>query len=195
MVKKRLKLREGEKIVTIVRQSFWNWFWELVGAGFLILAAFFLIYPLFRFGWPGALGFGLLLAAGLVWLLRICSSRYFSGLILTSRRVLNLKQRGLFNFSLTEVFYDRIAGVSWRSRGIFSRLAGRGDLIVNYGENSVQKLILSGIRRPQETVETITALRENFINSRFERSAGEARALIGKIKEKLGPKKFQKLIK
>lgn len=188
-----LGLKDGEKTENLIRRSLWCWFWPITGGIFLIALAFFLIYPLFRWGISGVIFFALIIILGFGMLLRSYWSYYFTVFCLTNFRIIDLEQGGFFNHLATGVLYSQIQEVNYRASGLLHALRRTGDVYLSFVGNQKIKIKLKKVKQPQKVVSEILARQEAALRPNVF-PAQQAGFLLAKIKNKIGEEAFKKLI-
>lgn len=189
---KKIKLQSGEELQNIIRPSFWFKFWQILIVSVLILLPFFLIYPLFREGWPGILAFGLLLIAGIIVLLRIYITYYFTAFITTNFRVIDIEQKGFLNRLVSEIIYKQISDVNYKSKGLLNSILHHGDIYINIKGKQRTKIKLIGIKNPETIVSQILLNQKEALKSN--KLENNSEYFLEKIRNKLGDKIFNQLI-
>lgn len=168
---KNISLREKEKIHRIIRRSLWSYSRLIFYAVFLIILAFFLIYPLFQYGWWGIIIFILLLVFGL-WLgFKVIWLYFFNIWILSSRRVIDFDQQGFFGRTISSASYSKIADVSWEKKGILKTIFGLGNITIDLfgtfdpesGKRRRVKLKIINVKKPADIAAEIIFLQEVFL--------------------------------
>ncbi len=144
-----VNLHDGEKVAAVVRNHWLSFFWGLSLPFTLIVAAFFFMVPLFRFGTPGLVAFGLLTFGGLFWFLRTVFLWYWNAFIVTSERIVDVDQRGLFDRTVSEAPFDKIQDVSYQVKGILGTVLNVGTVIVQTAGTNTN-LELLHVHRPQD---------------------------------------------
>ncbi|HNP74847.1 MAG TPA: PH domain-containing protein [bacterium] len=189
LLTKKISLRADERIENIIRRSGRYFFLQAVIAAALLLLAFFLIYPLFNWGWPGVIGFCLLIVMGLGLTLRIYWSYYFTTFIMTDRRIIDLDQRGFLNFFITSVLYSKIQDVSFKKKFL-----SPGELTISLIGERKTIIQLVGINQPQKLAAEILAQQDNYRRRKTYQTNQRAVILLEKIKNKLGEERFNSLV-
>src|SRR3989344_4834982 len=100
--------RSDEAVYDIIRPALWSRFWQIILAVILVNLPFFLIYPLFLRGYWGVAIFAALLVIALLYLLRIYFGRYYTALLITNKRLVDVSRTGFFNFSAITLLYGQI---------------------------------------------------------------------------------------
>lgn len=189
---KKIKLRVNEEIQMTVRSSLWIKFWPIVLATFLILLSFFLIYPLFQFGWSGIIIFFVLLFAGLFVSLRVFVSYYRTVFMVTSQRLADIEQKGFFNYSVSEIAYGNVADVSYQAKGVIRSIFGLGDVLIFMKRSDAFKIKIPMVKNPERVVDVILLSQSKM--SEAENDGFRAEYLLDKIRKKIGDEKFEALI-
>jgi uncharacterized membrane protein YdbT with pleckstrin-like domain len=193
---KKIILHENERIIKSVRSHPIVFFWPIVSALILITVPFFFLYLLLQIETWGLVIFFSLLALGILLIIRISVLWYFNAWIITNLKVIDVDQRRLFDRRVSEIPFEKIKDISYRTKGIISTIFRLGDLEILTSDD---KLIftLKKITRPQEIQQLITNLQLKKIEREIEGknlSAQELIKLVQKIKKGLGEEKFRELI-
>lgn len=140
------EINESEKVIKIIHRHWFDIFQQFVVIIFLtvvLLAGFFVFPSIFPTvngvnGYPVAMFivtlFGLLVwsYAFLIWI-----DYYFDMWIITSERVVNVEQKGLFLRVVSELKYSKIQDVTADVKGLFPTVLNYGDVhIQTAGEES-----------------------------------------------------------
>ncbi|MBU1348958.1 PH domain-containing protein [Patescibacteria group bacterium] len=96
----------------------------------LIVAPFFFLFPLFSWGVPGVVSFGASIVAGIVVAVRAIILWNADVLIITTLRVVQVDQRGMFSRFVTEVPLASVQDVSWRNEGVVDTVTKAGTLSI-----------------------------------------------------------------
>lgn len=190
---KEINLREGERVKAVIRPSYFAWFWPIFFAGFLILLAFFLIYPLFQRGIWGAAIFAGLLFFGLFLAWRIFVSHFFTALVLTSSRLVDFEQKGFFGRTVSSALFSKVEDAVYEKRGILGAIFNLGDVVVSLS-GSQTKIKLAKVRNARSAAEEIIFRQKKFLAGPQTDLEKEAKRLLVKIKNKVGDEEFRRLI-
>ena len=114
--------RSDEAVYDIIRPSLWSRFWQIILAVVLVNLPFFLIYPLFLRGYWGVVIFAALLVIALLYLLRIYFGRYYTALLITNKRLIDVSLNGFLDFSVITILYGKIQDVNYKSKGLIKNL-------------------------------------------------------------------------
>lgn len=191
---KNINLKDNERIENIVRRSLWSWFWQIIFAAILMLLPFFLIYPLFQLGWRGVAIFALFAFCGLLLVVRIYLSYYFTVFIMTSLRIIDLERNGFFNQLVASALYSKIQEVSGQKRGIIKSFFGLSDLDITLIGEKKAGLKLINIKKADWVMSEIISMQENFLTNRRREAGEKAQYLLNKIKRRVGEDVFNRLI-
>ena len=190
---RKVRFKSGEKIKNVVRRSAGSWFSPALLSILLIVLAFFFIYPLFLQGILGAVGFCALLLVGLILAWRTYRQYYFTALIMTDRRLIDLDQRGIWSCDISEALYARINEVYSKGGGLWGAIFGWGDVYVGLSNEANVKLKFSKIRGAGKIASEILLRQESYLKNSGLSSENDD-YLLGKIKNKLGEENFKHLI-
>jgi len=197
-----IRLKDQEKVVAVVRRFPLVYAPRLAVAFLLVSAPFFFMVPLFglRWRWLGVAVFVLSVLVGMYLALRCFVVWFWNAFIITSLRIVDIDQRGLFDRTVSEAVYDKIQDVSYRVKGFWQTIFGFGTLFVQTA-GAQATLELDGVHRPKdvhhvisETMARNLAMDENGRSARvtnlLDAASGlsdvEARAFLVELQEAVG---------
>jgi len=157
------ELEEGERVTRTVRK---HWFVLLMSlVPFLLLAWVPTVLPGFLANMAGAqLSFFALMTAqnpwfrlllGLWWLFlwigafNIFTQYYLNHWVITTMRIVRIRQHGFFNREVSSFLLSRVQDVSTTVDGIFADLLGYGSIRVQTAGTASQDFVMEGINDPQ----------------------------------------------
>jgi len=191
---KKIISQSNEVTVEIVRKSLWGFFWQIIFAIILINLPFFLIYPLFRQGFWGLVIFFIILALAVIFIYQIYIKYYYTVLLITNKRLIDIEQRGFLNRSVNTVLYNKIQDIECKSKGFINSFLKTGDVLITFIGDSSSVIKLDLIKNPNYVCEIIMNQRDLYIKERRVIAGEKAIRLLKKIKNKLGENKFNELI-
>ena len=148
-----VKLRASERIVHVQRRALLLHIpWILLGTALAVLP-FFYFFSLLAFGWVGTFMLGAFVGLGAWILARQAAVWRGTLLMLTSQRLVAVRQRGLFDRRVSEAPLRSLSKVAYRRRG-FSGLFGIGMVRVLFS-GATPAIRLTGYRRPKRLYELI----------------------------------------
>jgi len=156
-----VRLKEGERVLRVVRQSWVAHAIQIVVSSLLIAAPFFFMVPLFAMGIPGAVGFVVTVMLGVAYAARSFHVWYWNAFLITNYRVVDIDQRGLFNRTVSEATYDKVQDVSYHITGIIGTLFRLGTLVIQTA-GTTTNLELSVLYDPKDIHHLITATMQSF---------------------------------
>jgi len=176
------QLRDGEELLTVVRRSpvahLLGW---IIGT-LLIIAGFFFLYPLIHQGVWGRIVFAFLLIVGVIVLVRTIILHRMNVFVLTSERVIDIDQQGMFSRVVSECLYQNIQEMSFSVTGVLGTLAHVGTLMVHTAGDRAD-LHISGIKDPQRVQELISKVQKHAATQGSkDMSAAELVQIIDKIR-------------
>lgn len=189
VLKRNINLNEGEFMEGLIRSSLWAYFWPLALSVFSIILPFFLMYYLLQKGPWGIAVFAALLIFGLGLGGRACVRYRLTALVMTNFRIIDMNRRGFFNQEITVVSYNKMRDVYCQTRGIVKTLFNIGDLEIDLSDKKTVKIKLTCVRNPQKAASDLLWRQKNHIKNSY-----NAEQLLIRIKEKLGPEAYNKLI-
>lgn len=150
-----VRMKEGETIKRVVRQYWVVHMPAAAVAAFLIYAPFFFMIPLFSMGSWGKTAFFVSIAVGAVYTVRLFVIWYWNAFVITTRRVIDIDQRGFFDRLVSEATHDNIQDVSYRVKGLLGTIFRYGTVVIQTAGTHTN-LELHNIRDPKEVHYLIT---------------------------------------
>jgi membrane protein YdbS with pleckstrin-like domain len=178
----------SEKIINLVRQSKLIIINQSIIPASLIILPFFFLYPLFAWARYGIIIFFASILIGLIWLIRnilIWSKRVF---IITDRQIIDIDQAGLFKKIVSSIALTKIQDVYYEVKGLSQTFGKLGNVAIIINDNKT-KIEIDNIKQPEAVQRLIFSLKSKINND----SAPELINLIKKIKDALGPEKFNEI--
>ncbi len=125
-----IKLKEGEKILLVVRQTPVAFANSILIGALLFLLPFFLLFPLFTRGKWGVAGFIALIFIAVIFSFYRLVDWYFNCGLISNQRVIDIDQKGLFQRTVSEVPYYKIDDVSYNIKGFRQTMFRYGNVVV-----------------------------------------------------------------
>lgn len=157
----RKTLRPDERVLLVLRSSLWARPFRLIFSIVMIGLPFFLLSFFLRMGSFGLLGVVVLIAFALYINLRTLVLWSLHGMVITTERIIDIDQRGLFDREVSEVDFAQIQELRYNKKGILATLFGFGDLIVSTASNR-DRIELHGVSNPEAVQETLARLHRQF---------------------------------
>ncbi|MEK7680870.1 MAG: hypothetical protein AAB348_02400 [Patescibacteria group bacterium] len=170
---RKIHLRDGEKIVSVIRQYSLPHLWRYaIGLVPLFLSSFFM-FKLFSFGWYGYGLYGLGMFLGLYAIFKAWFSSKANVLVITSERVVDINRVSIFDLEISSFGYLDIKDVAVRKKGVMANIFNYGALVF---QTRNQNLVIefSRARNPQKIQTQILELSQNF---RSNRKVSDVRAI------------------
>lgn len=187
-------LKEDEEIKACYHQFFLAWFWQWLGAFLVFLSPFFFLYLLLRYGLAGQIILLVLFVVGAMWLLRVWRLWQGSVLIVTSHRLVMMRQTGVFDRTVSQISLDKINDAAFRQKSFWQTFFNYGALLVQISA-SPEKLVLPNIRRPAAVQQVIFDLQRNFGKKNHEEfSEAELLAIVREIRNRVGEARWRQII-
>lgn len=153
-----LLLKEDESVKAFARRHFVTLLPRLLLALLLIVIPFFLLFLLFSWGVVGVVVFLILVLSGIILAIRTFLIWDADVLIVSSLRVIDVDQRGLFSRIVSEAPISNIQDVSWQKKGILETIFRMGTVTIQTAGSGVTVKAIR-IPRPQEIHELVNDLR------------------------------------
>lgn len=134
-----LEKHEGEQIIMIVRRHWFNILQNLLSVFIMaaLLVASFLYFPaifssLSARAYNGLFLFGETVFAMIIWIIffLIWVDYYFDVWIVTTRRIINVEQKGLFSREVSELKLEKIQDISTEVLGVIPTFLNYGDVYI-----------------------------------------------------------------
>jgi hypothetical protein len=154
---KKISLKSGEEIITVVRHYGLTLWPKILVAAFLIVVPFFFLFPLFKWGPWGVGLFIFPILLGIVYAIRIFILWYYNAFIITNRRVIDVDQRGFFERIVSEADFSEVKDVSHRRKGVWQTIFRYGDIRIKISDTDIG-LGIKNIRAPEEIQQLISDL-------------------------------------
>ena len=192
-VPNKLKLRPGEAVHLVVRQSPLIYCKQWLFSFLLIFISAFLVYPLTQQGIWG-IGIDITLAViGLFWFLRTYFSWFYTSWTITDHRIIDNFRRGFFVQETAEASYDQVEEIYGKKSGLINGLIGGGDIFLTL-KGGRAKLKMPNCRNYSGLISLIGERRDEHLRRLGSTRERKAQLLLLKLKNKLGEDKFNKLI-
>ncbi|MEK7518503.1 MAG: PH domain-containing protein [Patescibacteria group bacterium] len=188
-------VKEGEEVLALVRRTPLVVVAPTFLVAVLIIAPFFFLYPLLKYGSFGvaliifSVGIGVFLGLRTMWVHQL------NAFILTATRIVDVDQRGFFHRVVSETTFDKIQDVSYIIKGVAATIFRYGSVVIQTA-GTAANLELNGVRNPQRVQDLILKLQHDATNGKPEDqlSADELLAMVQKIKVGVGEEQFRRLI-
>ena len=157
-----IKLKDDEKVISIVRRCGLTFFWHWLLISILFVAPFFFMFWLFNHSWWGQALFFIPVSVGIFVLIRTIFIWKKNILIITTHRVVDIDRRGFFDKVVSDVPYSQIEDVSGRIKGFWGTIFRYGSLQIQIGNGKVQ-IVIDRIKQPVYLQQEINELREQYL--------------------------------
>ena len=191
-------MKDGESVLRVVRHYGLTYLPKGLLAFLLVAAPFFFLIPLVTLRVYGLLAFALSVSVGLMFGARMFYEWFWNAFVITTRRVIDIDQKGFFHRTVSEAPYDKVQDVSFSISGVIGTLLRYGTLIVQTAGTHVN-LELDRVRDPKEVhhliTETASALQSesnggirsqkvaHLLDTAADLSDSEARAFLVALQE------------
>ncbi|MFH1430771.1 MAG: PH domain-containing protein [Candidatus Uhrbacteria bacterium] len=137
-ITKRLNLRASEHVEAVLRRSVFVPIPSILLGAVVLVLAFLLIVPLFRFGLLGLLGFGVLVVLGAASIVRSLWLWYRTAFVVTNHRIFDIDQVSVLHRSVTEARFARIEDIVLEVRGVLASVLRCGTLRIQTERSDVE---------------------------------------------------------
>lgn len=152
-----VQLQPDEQTLSLERRHLRTMAGALLLAVLLIVVPFFFLFPLVRAGGFGVAIFCLLLAVGAVFALRVFLIWDSHVIILTSQRIIQVEQTGIWRRHVREMPLHALEQVSIERRGPMDAMFRTG--VLRLRANGHGMIVFSGVSRPEILAEKIEKAR------------------------------------
>jgi uncharacterized membrane protein YdbT with pleckstrin-like domain len=165
------KIKGREIVIKVIHRHWFNIFKQFVPifALFLLLAGIFRYFPSLFPGFQGGVYsgifvFGISLFAIFIWIFIffIWIDYYFDIWIITSEKIINIEQKGLFIRSLSELKFERIQDVTVEVKGVIPTLLDYGDVFIQTA-GETERFIFRQIPNPYKTKDLIMSMQKERV--------------------------------
>src|SRR5262249_32798336 len=153
-----LSLNDGEKVRAVTRRHVATLVPPLGLALILIVAPFFLLFPLFSWGTPGVVLFCVAIVLGILIAIRSVVLWDAGALILTTMHISDVDQKGLLTRTVSEASLTSIQDVSWGRNGFADTIFRMGKITIQTASTTAT-IEARRIPHPEQMYELINELR------------------------------------
>lgn len=186
------KLEADERLIRVIRQYPWMKLPQIIVCAVLFFLPFFLLFPLFRYKWTGVAVFFLLLVFAVLVGIRELFIWRKSVFVVTTKRIIDVDQRGLLNREVSEMLVSTMQDVSFRQKGMFHTLFRCGTLEVQ-NAGAAAHLEMSHVHHPEEIQKILRQMKDIQEQDKEKLSMSEALSIVENVRARLGDKEFKRL--
>ncbi len=189
-----LQMKDGEDIKQLIRRHPLTLVTRLTLSFLLIVVPFFFLFPLFSLGLVGMILFFMIVLGGVVFAFRTFIMWDSDVLILTTLRVVEVDQRGVFSRFVTEVALPSIQDVTWSRHGVWATLFRMGNVEIQTG-GATPRILVTNVSKPDMIHELINDLRHATVPKRTHLSPERQERLrkLTKLMEELSDEALDRL--
>jgi hypothetical protein len=152
-----LQLKDEEDVKLIVRRHLVTLFGGLGVAFLCIVVPFFFLFPLFSWGVAGISLFGVLIIAGIIMAVRAMLLWDSDVLVVTTLRLVDVDQKGIFSRFVKETPLSGIQDVAWHRKGLIDTVFHVGTLDVSI--QGAEPMKIARVAHPEKIHELVNDLR------------------------------------
>ena len=150
MLEKKIKLKDNERIVSVIRRYGITLLWQWTLIALLFIVPFFFMFWLFRHDWWGQGLFITPIVLGILLIIRTIFIWQKNVFVITTHRLIDIDQRGFFDQVVSEIPYDQVEDVSGRVKGFWGTIFRYGIINIQTGTGKVQ-IIVEKIKQKNRT--------------------------------------------
>ncbi len=182
-IESKIKLKEGERILSVVKRYGLTYFWWWILILVLFVVPFFFMFWLFNHGWWGQALFITPVVIGFFTVIRTVFLWQKNILIITTHRLVDIDQRGFFDQVVSDVPYDQVEDVMGRIKGFWGTIFRYGNLTIQTGGGKIQ-IVVDRVVQPTFLQQEINEIRERHLSRYSHDFSGDvAKVIIEKLYE------------
>lgn len=188
------QLQSGEELVRVVRRHRATMGPTVGLGGVLIILDFFLIAWWFQHRAWGGFGFALVIVLAVWLIIRGVYIWSHNVLAVTTRRVIDVDQRGVFERHVSEASLEAIQDVRYSIRGFWPTMLRFGTLIIQTAAKDTN-LEMQAVPRPVDLQQLIFDVQRQSGTSHRERMSPEqAAAMVQRLRSAIGPDGVRRML-
>ena len=189
-------LNTDERLVTVIRQSVLILIFKLTIPSIIIIVPFFFLYPLFNQGWWGIFIFVISVGIGLMLMAKKITIWSQQKLIITTKRLIDIDQKGIFQKIVSDIPLDKIQEIFYQIKGVVQTISRLGNLhiILSDGKSKIQ---IYNVSQPYKTQQLILDLKKDLTANDAisdKTDVDEFINLAKKVKTEIGQERFNEII-
>ncbi len=175
-------LREGEEPILLLRQHWASFLWPVCRTVICFGVTIPFLSYIFTYSWL-AIAVIVWWAVSVVWLIISWFTWYFNLTLVTSQRIIDIEQRGMFLRRVREAPHAWIVEVTFEIKGLLATLFGYGNVYVNLGGDK-KPICIEAVETPEIVKDKLSKVQEFAQRPEPERglSAKELIDYIQKVK-------------
>ena len=180
-------LREGEEPVLMLRQHWASFLWPIIRTIVFIGVTMPFLSYIFTYSWLTIVVIAWW-SVSIVWLLISWFTWYFNLTLVTSQRIIDIEQRGMFLRRVREAPHAGIMEVTFEIKGLMATLFGYGNVYVNLGGDK-KPICIEAVETPEIVKDKLSKVQEfaQRQNPQAGLSAKELIDYIQKVKNETAP--------
>ena len=189
-------LEENEEVIEIIRRYYLTLAFPLFIYFVVILVDFFFLTWLLRRGTWGLVVFSVIFIFFVLLAVRSWVIWSLNVFVVTSKRLIDIDQKGFFERVVSECTYEKIQDVSYKIKGVFQTLLHFGNIQIQTAGNQAN-LEINCIKDPHKVQELITSrLRkeDKEDNREVPNILEELYLILSKIKKDFGEEEAKKIL-
>ncbi len=173
-------LREGEEPVLLLRQHWASFLWPVIRTIVFVGVTMPFLSYIFTYSWLTILVIAWW-AVSIVWLLISWFTWYFNLTLVTSQRIIDIEQRGMFLRRVREAPHAWIMEVTFEIKGLMATLFGYGNVYVNLGGDK-KPICIEAVETPEIVKDKLSKVQE-FAQRQNPQSGLSAKELVDYIQK------------
>lgn len=189
-----LQLKDEEDVKLFVRRHPFTMLGHLGLSLLFIVIPFFFLFPLFGYGTPGIIVFLISVMIGIGLAMRTLIMWDADVFLLTTRRVINVDQRGVWSRFVTEAALSEIQDVRWERKGLLHTMSDYGSVAIQ-ASGLGEVMLVRDIPHPQQVHELMNDIRHTTTPKRTHLSPEQHERIrkLMQVLEELPPEALEKV--
>lgn len=173
-------LREGEEPILLLRQHWASFLWPVCRTVICLGVTIPFLSYIFTYSWL-TVAVIVWWAVSVVWLIISWFTWYFNLTLVTSQRIIDIEQRGMFLRRVREAPHAWIVEVTFEIKGLLATLFGYGNVYVNLGGDK-KPICIEAVETPEIIKDKLSKVQEFAQRTETEQGLS-ARELIDYIQK------------
>lgn len=156
-VQQLIKLRPSESVVTVIHQDLRRWMPRMALLVMWFLAPFFFFFPLMNQGWIGWVVFVAMVVPALFFLLRALYCWHRTVLIVTTARLVYVRQHRLLERQVIDIPFARLEDITFLAESFVSRFFHMGYLHLHVQDRE-EEVVIAHVPYPERIARLLSDL-------------------------------------
>ncbi len=188
-LEKKIKLGEKEKISHVIHRYWLTYFWSWFGIAILFATPFFFMFWLFQHGQWGQMLFVVPIVLAVIWLIHTLYIWQKNALVITTDRIIDIEQRGIFEKVISDISLEDIEDVAGKIKGFWGTMFRYGNTMIEASEGRI-KIVAEKVKYPEDLQRHIKKMKKQYLDKGAKELRGD---LVHAIREKIHELELEEL--